>query len=98
MLSPEIVEVKYCIPLTETQWKILDNPCIAYDFIIDMERETRAEKIDWSGHFGMNIFFSLDNTTPEETQANADSSDSMLPAAVGLEKVKDFLEKRLGYI
>jgi len=76
-----IVNMKFSFELTKTQWEIL-HEANCDDFINEMEKETRAEKIYWSIHFSMTIFFTLDNTVEG--------------VETGLEKVIKFLENKLG--
>jgi len=88
-MKPEIVEIKYDIALTKNQWQILDVPAKAYDFIQEMEKRTCAEKIDWSGHYGRAILFSLRTNDMTDTKPK-------IPVSLGLAEVIEFLEEKLG--
>lgn len=59
-----ICTVNYCIPLTLAQFKKLDKKSYLDD-VYPMLKDAGAENIEYSGHFGSNIFFTA---RPEDTE------------------------------
>jgi len=87
-MIPDIIEIRYSIKLTESQWDILDEKCrtgIDADvFVTEMSNQTRAENIDWNEMFGSAIFLSLN------------TNDNQINIQYSINKVIKFLEANLG--
>lgn len=61
-----ITQTHYCVPLTPKQWDNLNrydkNGEDRWDEVCAKLKKAGAENIEYNGHFGMNIFFSLEKT------------------------------------
>lgn len=65
MLSYQITGFQICVPLSEKQWNRLmvleqevEEPG-SYEFIKALEA-VGASRVDWSGHYGRNLFFNAE--------------------------------------
>ncbi len=64
MLSYQITQFRICVPLTDQQWDKLESLDGVWlekgvEFMVELEK-AGASEVDWSGHFGRNIFFTAD--------------------------------------
>ena len=78
-MKAEITQYQCCIPLKKMQWKRLNDKiddCYHGDgnskfynaFMSQLEKAGSENRhLDWSGHFGSNIFFTCE--TPEQIEA-----------------------------
>ncbi|RKZ86264.1 MAG: hypothetical protein DRQ39_05995 [Gammaproteobacteria bacterium] len=65
MLGYSVTGFKICVPLTDGQWSRLMTmekeveEFGGYDFIVELEK-MGASDVDWSGHYGQNIYFTAE--------------------------------------
>lgn len=58
-----LTQLHYCVPLTDKQWKRLNRINARGDDRTDIDpalEKSGANNIEFNGHFGRNIFFSID--------------------------------------
>jgi hypothetical protein len=65
MLKAEITASSYCVPLSMEQFDKLHPRDVDDEIAFDEELEKLgAERIEYNGHFGANIFFTVEEGTP----------------------------------
>ena len=63
-------KISYAIELNESQWKKLDSA--DYDEVKKVWlKATKAQELEWSGHFGSNFFFSIQAESVDEMNTEA---------------------------
>lgn len=95
-LGYQVTGFHICVPLTQKQWNKLreledDWTHGRVDYPLDIHKTLEAlgaEKVDWSGHYGMNIFFQCDadwEKDPEHGQFDAMAVSTKLEELLGKE-------------
>lgn len=78
MREYEITRFSVCVPLTRDEFAKLkdDDPAYYLDVVMPRLQKRGAMDIEYNGHFGANIFFSVD--TQEEIVGVIDELESLL--------------------
>lgn len=63
-MKAHVTQIHYCVPLTQSQWAELnrldDEGNDRWEEIASKMKKAGADNLEYNGHFGSNIFFSVE--------------------------------------